>query len=119
MINYSPGHNPEFGTNFVFRQKVEKPDNVPSNFWSLVATGYRGEELQIDTQIRTSKSQQVKSNQELLVFSQDEKFIEAADHDMLFGSNFFAVASKSNKQSFPVLADPETNFDQAKKNNQN
>jgi hypothetical protein len=49
MINYSPGHNPEFGTNFVFRQKVEKPDNVPSNFWSLVATGYRGEELQIDT----------------------------------------------------------------------
>ena len=48
MINCSATHNPEFGTNFVFRQKAEKPDTVPPNFWSLVATGYTGEELHVD-----------------------------------------------------------------------
>lgn len=54
--NCSAAHNTEFGTNLIFRQKAAQPDDIPVNFWNIVATGFKGEELHVDACLRTSKS---------------------------------------------------------------
>ena len=56
VINQSAAQNAEFGTNFIFRQKAAQPDNIPVNFWNIVATGFKGEELYVEACLRTSKS---------------------------------------------------------------